>query len=81
MDPLPDTVPDVSSKAMIGTVNYGRFQSITTWSGSVAWIMSFRGAIEAIGLVAPARAFRTTTSVDRESQEPSIEFAKRGAGL
>ena len=58
---------------VVGTVNYGRFQSITTWSGSVAWIMSFGGGIEAIGLVALARTFRTTASVDRESHELSIE--------
>jgi hypothetical protein len=54
---------------VVVTVNIGLHQSITTWTGSIIWIMSFGGAIEATGLVALARTFKTTTSIDNESQE------------
>jgi hypothetical protein len=58
---------------VVVTVNYGWHQLSTTWSDSIVWIMSFGGAIEAIGIVALARTFGTATSVDSGNQEPSIE--------
>lgn len=58
---------------VVASVNVGWHQSITTWSGSIIWIMGIGGTIEAVGLVALARVFGTTTFGDRESQEPSAD--------
>ena len=58
---------------VVVAVNVGWHQSITTWSGSIIWIMVIGGAIETIGLVALARVFGTTKFGDRASQELSIE--------
>ena len=58
---------------VVVAVNVGWHQSITTWSGSIIWIMVIGGAIETVGLVALARVFGTTKFGDRASQELSIE--------
>jgi hypothetical protein len=58
---------------VVDFVNDGWHQSITTWTGSIVWIMVIGGVIETIGLVLLARVFTTITFENRESQELSIE--------
>jgi hypothetical protein len=56
---------------VVASLNVGWHTPITTWSGSVIWIMAFGGVIEVIGLVLLARIFGTATFADRENQELS----------
>ncbi len=58
---------------VVASVNVGWHTSITTWSGSVIWLMGMGGTIEAIGIVSLARVFGAATFQGSENQEPSIE--------
>ena len=58
---------------VVAAVNVGWHQSITTWTGSIIWIMAIGGAIETIGLVLLARVYGTNTIDAAKSQGPPVD--------
>jgi hypothetical protein len=58
---------------VVESVNIGLHQSITTWTGSIIWIMAIGGAIEAVGLISLARVLDTMKVNDGEIREPLVD--------
>lgn len=56
---------------VVASLSAGWHQSITTWNGSIIWIMVVGGVLEGIGLIALARLYAVTTFTQSETSVTS----------